>query len=780
MSKTWEETQALLDDPYVSAQTKEALLFAYRQSGGQDSAATEYYDKYNIDDAYYGYPNAGYHGYGLVDVDAVYDQAESEAETEGYRDRQVTDRISDNQSELDNAMAPGSGSGAITTSDELFDLAEPALEVFESFVPIDEEAPSESRHIDGPLSYDDIKTAFDEQRGIDFQKFLDEAQRLRDAHDTLQGLHSTTESNLNTLYQEWTGDGANASYQKYSEDIAPNVGDLLEALEGSAEVIEAAVQAVYEACKAKADEVIDMYQSTVGAAIPGTASKVMTLARGDFESQDEVLEVAAWVDAETGSDLEATIRADDCDLNDENKQMTINQCKIWVQDSWNPDLYDNLYERFTAICEDTKEAVDQAWGDLNGFLKDYENKFPEESGDSSVPSPETPQPEDGGAGPSGDGGGTGGGGGSPGGGSAPPAPEPEDEATGATEPGTNPVTGDELEVDPETGKPYPIDPETGEAIKDLGDDRDTLTVEKGDNTFEMTEPGEDGKMEVSVDDGTGEPKEYQLDFGTGEDGASDDFGPEGSGEEGEEQVYRPGPDGKIRIEDGDLTITAEQPEGPQGPTRVTVDDGTPPPTTYTLGENKNEPGHGPGSQLPRETIRTMPGDPVSVGAQGESGDGDPGDGSDFAAPPADDGMPSVDGGELPGPRVDGDHDGIHAEVSEEHGDTDVRATVQQTALSASVEPQSAQAGIAVAPGGMGETPPAAQGGTGGGVGGAGGMGMMGGMGPMGAGAGNQSGDQDRTTSPYRIDGGIFGNTVGGNRISGSLYDEGERSIRYDR
>ncbi|ASR34128.1 hypothetical protein BAY61_02980 [Prauserella marina] len=746
MSKTWEETQALLDDPYVSAQTKEALLVAYLRAGGFNPAATAYVDQYNLDGNYY--------GYGLADVDTVYEQAESESETEGYRDRQVTGRISDNQSELDNAVAPGSGSGAITTSDELFDLAEPALEVFETFIPIDDEAPSESRHIDSPLTYDAIKRAFDEQRGIDFRKFLDEAQRLRDTHDTLKDLHNITESNLNTLYQDWTGDGANASYQKYSEDIAPNIGDLLEALEGSADVIEAAVQAVYEACKAKAGEVIAMYQSTVGAAIPGTASKVMTLARGDFDSQDAVLEVAAWVDAETGSNLESTLRADDFALNDENKALAITQCKTWIQNSWNPDLYDNLYERFTGVCKDTKEAVDRAWGDLNEFLKDYENKFPEDSGDYPLPPPETPQPEDGGTGPSGDANGINGG--SPGGGSSPPAAEPGE---GAAEPGSNPVTGDDLDIDPEAGKPCPID----EAIKDSGHDRGTLTVEKDDNTFEMTEPDEDGKMEVFIDDGTGEPKVYQLDFGAGEDSASDQFGPEGSGEEGEEQVYRPGPDRKIHIEDGDLTIAAEQPDGPEGPTRVTFDDGTPSPTTYTLGENRNESGQTQDPIAPRESIRTMPGAPVSVAVQGENGDGEP------VTPSV------VDGGGFPGANVGGGHHGALADMSEQ-GDVDtggdivdegeVRDPAQATTLSAG----SAQAGIATAPGGMGDAPPAAQGGTGGG---AGGMGMMGGY-------GNQSGDQDRTTNPYRIDGGIFGNTVGGNRISGSLHDEDERSIWYDR
>ncbi|GAA1207465.1 hypothetical protein [Prauserella alba] len=182
--------------------------------------------------------------------------------------------------------------------------------------------------------------------------------------------------------------------------------------------------------------------------------------------------------------------------------------------------------------------------------------------------------------------------------------------------GKNPVTGGKLETDPETGEPYPIDPATGEAVKDATE-RDTLTVEQGEKKFEFAEPDAKGEMEISVDDGKGPLKDYKLDFGTGDDasggaqpgGQTDggaasgggqsqgqdsgepgrqDFGPQGSGDGADgaqgEKVYTPDEDGKIRIQDGDTEIVAERPDGPDGPTKVTVDDGTGEPTTYTLGE----------------------------------------------------------------------------------------------------------------------------------------------------------------------------------------------------
>jgi hypothetical protein len=48
---------------------------------------------------------------------------------------------------------------------------------------------------------------------------------------------------------------------------------------------------------------------------------------------------------------------------------------------------------------------------------------------------------------------------------------------------------------------------------------------------------------------------------------------------------------------------------------------------------------------------------------------------------------------------------------------------------------------------------------------------------MGGGGG---GDQQRGSSQYRVDGAIFETSGSRGRISGSLDDEGDRSIRYDR
>lgn len=126
---------------------------------------------------------------------------------------------------------------------------------------------------------------------------------------------------------------------------------------------------------------------------------------------------------------------------------------------------------------------------------------------------------------------------------------------------------------------------------------ETVTIDDGDRSISVTSPDGQGQVTVTVDDGSGEPKTYTLDFGeSGGPAGSQAFGPEGTqGAQGTEGAggpgnqaptldgpIEPGEDGKCVIQDGELTITAERPEGSADTVTVTVDDGTGEPTTYSL------------------------------------------------------------------------------------------------------------------------------------------------------------------------------------------------------
>ncbi|MCR3719795.1 MULTISPECIES: WXG100 family type VII secretion target [Prauserella salsuginis group] len=816
---TWEETKEILDDPYVSADTKQAVLGRYSMSGDGNDAAEDYYEKYNVTPHPYpgGYGGDPYGGGSWGNYDGYdsdkdpYERAREESEEGSYRGRQIESKLEDNSGELDQAQPPGSSSSSttsITTSDELLELAKDALDTFHKFLPIDAEAPADSQHIDGPLDYaSDIRERYWEQGGIDFQKFLDDAEQLRKAHGTLQELQKSTQQDLNSLYRDWTGDAANASYQRYSEDIEPNSNELIEHLSGASEVIETAVRTVFDTVKYKAEQVIQLYTPTVGQATPDVARKVMKLARGDFDNQDQVLEVAAWVDSVCGSNLESTIRADDCGLNDENKELVITETKTWIRESWNVDLYENLYASFKSLCDSTKEAVDQAYGTLNEYLGEYENGFPAQPGgqqpggqqpgvDAGVGTPgagagtpgggagtpNVPTPGPGVSTPGG-GGGAPGGGASGGGGGAPATPTPEVPTPESPEmpefetpgPGTGgPGNSDGSDTDVTTPQAdLDTDGEPDSLLGTPGGDRDKLTVEEGDNKLEITEPDEDGRMEISVDGGEGPLKDYQLDFGaddnaagTGEPG---DFGPKGTGGAGDgaagDKVYRPDPDGKIRIEDGDMKIVAERPDVPGGPTLVTVDDGEGEPTTYTLDGLDDGSGGGIGSLsgdfTPSSSISGDLGDTAAGAGAGAGGVGAGGvGGSDSIGAGAGSigaGAGSVGGGGGGGFSAEGEPQQPLDEGSRTSGTT---APPASGAPAAAAAPSGGDAG----------------GGAGGGRGGMGG-GMMGA--PMGgAGAGGQGGGQERTSS-YRIDGGLFDGSESPQAITGTIGDD-PPAVRYDK
>jgi hypothetical protein len=123
-----------------------------------------------------------------------------------------------------------------------------------------------------------------------------------------------------------------------------------------------------------------------------------------------------------------------------------------------------------------------------------------------------------------------------------------------------------------------------------------VEIKDGDRTIGVQSPDGQGHVKVTVDDGTGKPKSYDLDFGdptrttpgTGQppagSGAPQTGTPDsGAGQPAGSTPVQAGQDGKCVIKDGPLTITAEHPPGSADTVKVNVDNGTgAPPTTYTL------------------------------------------------------------------------------------------------------------------------------------------------------------------------------------------------------
>jgi uncharacterized protein YukE len=755
MSRSWEDVKKLLDDPYVDANTKEHLLAAYVQQQGyvpqqtyggnpafvnterMPSDVRDYYDRYKLG------PDDYFHG----SLDDVYADAEAESGDKGYQAQLGDENVETGRTDIEAMQPPTEGSSTgVEKSNEIFEAARPALRIFEDYLPINDKVPADSLGRYRKLNFEnDIKKRFDEQLGLSFKNFLDDAKRLRDAHTELTELNTTAESQLNSLYKEWTGPAANASYQHYTEELVPNITDLLDYLQTAPGMIDTAVTNIFDACKAKANDVIAIYQNSrgmVGSATPEIAAQVVKLASGDFSSQDEVLEVAAWVDSVCGSNLESTIRADDCGLNDENKDYVIRECKKWIRDSFNADLHESMYESFKQACDDAVTAVNSYYETLNNYIKEYENKFPaaqsqnpnqqpppsatehptqtQNPPNSSTPPPSSSTPPSSSSTPPSSSY------------TPPPISTPPPSATtpsampdistpgsstdpsgattpsGTTMPGVN-TPGSSMPgagaIDPTTGLPLPG--ASGAGMTPSGGVPKEVTIKDGNKTITVGQPDMRGRSKVTVDDGQGEPSEYEV-----------DFTPDEPGETYEDGVIKAGPDGKAVIQDGDAAITLEQVPGQSSQMKMTVDDGTP--TSYDFDFDA-------GTDIPSPGIPD-PSTPSSLGGTGLGGEvpGGSGGGAGGGGVGAGGGGGSFGGAETPGPSTTPGPGGM---------------------VGAQAPDQGASQGAAAAASGAGS-------GAGGSASGAGGA-PMGGM-PMGGmgGGGGQGGDQTRQ-SKWRTQGSLF-------------------------
>ena len=834
MAKKWEEIKAVCDDPSVPSEKKQALLNSYlAENTGTPYDRYPNYSKLPKDSQEYIKAYNAFPQYGKT-TDQTYKEASEAGSQASYNEREHKKEVDAGKKTLGEKKPPGSKGVGTKTSDELFDAAGASLKMFEDFIPLLGKLPSDCKGNTKALNFDsDIKKRFDEQRGISFQKFMEDADRFTAGAVSVDSTMTDSNTKVRTLFGTWQGDAADSASKHYNEKISAKARIVHENLTGSSTAIEAAATTVYELCKNKADAVVRAYTSQVGKADKAMAETVINIANDSHAGKDEMERVAGWMDINFGTNLRKALNDDGCCDDDDIKKEGIRLSKQWIQMHFNPHLWEILYQGFVKNCDNTKDLVDKAWDSLDKVMGEIKNEFE----GAQEPTPPPPPPSN--TGKRGNPSQPGGGGDSkPGGGGTTPSATPPPSANPSAG-GTNPVTGKPLEVDPATGVPYPIDPKTGAAIKDAGDKPEKVTVEKGDNKITMTEPDKNGKMDVSVNDGAGHHKDYKLDFddpaadkaaGAHADGKHGEFGPKGSegtvkeGAPGGDGVHRPGPDGKIHIQDGNLKITAEQPQGPNGPTVVTVDDGKGEPTKYTLDENKTDPaktepktndkpvegrpavashgesaaggvnagGHGAGGGN-LEGVRTMPAEAgfstpgglnlagdftagtAGVSLDGTAGGDAAGGGSVGGGAAADLEKTSLasSGGELFAGGPTGDSSSAMAGL----GDTAGLQAGAQTGSDSSLA--SSDTGLGAAPGGMDPNGAQQPAGAGAGAGGMGSMGgMMGGMG--GAGGGGGGGDQQRGSSQYKVEGALFETSGAGGRISGSLDDEGDRSIRYDR
>jgi hypothetical protein len=759
---------------------------------------------------------------GLSDVRDAYKEAKDEYDKSQEKGRRSDrDALNGGAAALQNITDQSSDTNpGAPTSDDILNTGVSALKVFEVFLPLVSRAVA----VNGGgavIQFGEIQRLYFEQKGIPFTKFKAEADEFTALHGAIVNSANDVAGKLRGSLADWEGAAADQAH-RFQKGYTEKTTAVAEAVNGAADGLLHTIGSVGKSLRDKANWVQKYYFDKWGDVTAQDIDRLLRVAElGDGASQNDFIHCISFMDMDSKDAYNDDIGS----LDEDTIVFLTGQAKKWLNDPF-CKWFDMHIKNFQLMCSNTKTAVDAAWSVYSELL----NKVSENPYADVGKAPEDGKPQDRGDGGQGggkngsgsNGNGSGSGGNGPGGTAIPkpmePPKPPEVPKSEVPDPNLNPVTHKPVATDPDTGRPYPIDPVTGAPITGAVPDRDTMTVQHGANKISMVEPGQDGKMGISVDDGTGLPKDYKLDFGDGKvhplPDATPDHGPQGAihhdmaqGTDGPGgKSYQPGPDDKIHIEDGTFKITAERPDGPGGETVITVDDGKGDPAKYTLGEHEAKDG----PTTVHDTGAVPQGNPPSqadggrhgaaaevrhadVGQQldpatrlHEAAAGGSGAGAHAVSSPEGAGQPVASHAEplaastgagagestsaqsfsdiFSGAGLFGGDSAAPGAADGGLGDT----AFAGTDVSGGSSPQSGS-GLGSAPGGADTTPGAGPGGTG--------MmgGTMGGMGGAAGGGGTE--EQQRASSSYRVDGGLFDTAAAGGRISGSLDDDSASGSR---
>src|SRR3954462_10702550 len=311
--KKWSDVKAILDDPSVPPAQKSALISSWLRENPppppfladqepddikqKRAEAGKYAQAFNANPLFAG-----------QSVDEAFDKAKSSGDQNSYNEDQEKKAVDDGKSKLDGTQPPaaadGGGTTGTKTSDEIFDAAAPALKLFETFGSLLAKVPADCRGNTRAIDIDkDIRVPFDEQRGISFANFVQDAAHFKTGSETVDRTLEDTGSQLGTLYQTWSGAGADAASDTYNDKIQPKAAKLSQTLGDVSEATLTTATTVFQLCKGKADAVIGMYPDLVGKADYTMAQKVIAVASGEHGNDKDLAQIAGWMDLNFGTNL---------------------------------------------------------------------------------------------------------------------------------------------------------------------------------------------------------------------------------------------------------------------------------------------------------------------------------------------------------------------------------------------------------------------------------------------------------------------------------------------
>ena len=500
--------------------------------------------------------------------------------------------------------------GDFSTSDEILDAGTVGLRFFADFIPVYKQAAQyvdDAKNVNIDLSAD-IYHNYDETRGIDMGRFRGDAEHI----DTAVKQIGTSQQNLSSSFcglSDWTGSGADAA-RRYNDSLlgamagfvtgksesgdgSPDLGQAFAAGAQSApQVITTAMSNIQTALKGQAQNIGGMYSTRCGGQTVEQVRDNIRKASGDLNIGDigggDILSgigesvkdafLGGLLGGGIGGLIGGLIGAEES--GEKIRENIINQAKQKLQDF--VAEFDSKKIAFDQHIHTVQQAISQDYNTMLDGLKSLQQD--PTKGIADPPSFEATAHRSSRSGSgdhrSGNGGDTGGGGNSGGSGG-----------------GTVPMGGGTTLPSGSTTPPAAA-PSVSAPTGNNGHP-ETVTIHDGDSTIQLSSSDSRGRVKLTVDNGTGKPKTYDIDFGEGTGGVgglglSGPAGTRGAASEskgidstesvdanGVRHVHA-GPDGTATIHDGKETITVRQPDGDSGDMKLTVDDGTGKPKTYDV------------------------------------------------------------------------------------------------------------------------------------------------------------------------------------------------------
>ncbi|MEU4668987.1 hypothetical protein AB0F91_13650 [Amycolatopsis sp. NPDC023774] len=256
----------------------------------------------------------------------------------------------------DALRGPGPGGVGVATSDELLAFAEPALDFFAQWASVWNAFAATKIDVEH-----DIRLRFQDSAGLDFRKFLADADALARTRDTLESTHTDATTAITTLFRDWQSPAATAAQSVYSR-LRPD--DLLDHLAGAAQLIPETMTHVFTALKTKVDESLKLRTDSIAGAPLPVAQRVAEVAQGGAVSKDELLDLAQWLDsASPGDDLHHRLR--DCEPGD--NDYTTRAARQWLNGPFATE-FSSRYAAFQGLCATATSTIDGHFRALVGFL----------------------------------------------------------------------------------------------------------------------------------------------------------------------------------------------------------------------------------------------------------------------------------------------------------------------------------------------------------------------------------------------------------------------------